>query len=76
MFEAVLGGARQVVNVRGADRANPMLLFVHGGPASVEMPLAWTFQRPWEDFFTVVQWDQRGAGAHSRSTTPRRLRRR
>lgn len=26
------------------------------------MPIAWAFQRPWEDFFTVVQWDQRGAG--------------
>lgn len=61
-FEAVLGGARQVVNVRGADRANPILVFVHGGPGAVEMPVAWAFQRPWEDFFTVVQWDQRGAG--------------
>jgi len=61
-FEAVLGGARQAVNVRGADRDNPILLFVHGGPGSVEMPMAWSFQRPWEDYFTVVQWDQRGAG--------------
>lgn len=23
---------------------------------------SWTYQRPWEDFFTVVQWDQRGSG--------------
>ncbi|MDR3414738.1 MAG: alpha/beta hydrolase [Nevskia sp.] len=61
-FEATLGGARQVVNVRSADRGNPILLFVHGGPGAVEMPVAWAFQRPWEDFFTVVQWDQRGAG--------------
>ena len=57
-----LGGARQVVNIRGADRTNPVLLYIHGGPGSVEMPMAWSFQRPWEDFFTVVQWDQRGAG--------------
>ncbi|MEG3089193.1 alpha/beta fold hydrolase [Sphingomonas sp. PB4P5] len=57
-----LGGARQVVNIRGADRANPILLYIHGGPGSVEMPMAWSFQHPWEDFFTVVQWDQRGAG--------------
>lgn len=61
-FEVTLGGARQIVNVRGADRGNPLLLFVHGGPGAVEMPIAWAFQRPWEDFFTVVQWDQRGAG--------------
>lgn len=57
-----LGGARQVVNIRGANRANPVLLYIHGGPGSVEMPMAWSFQHPWEDFFTVVQWDQRGAG--------------
>jgi pimeloyl-ACP methyl ester carboxylesterase len=61
-FEVTLGGARQVVNVRGADRANPVIVFIHGGPGAVEMPFAWTFQKPWEDFFTVVQWDQRGAG--------------
>jgi proline iminopeptidase len=61
-FELTLGGARQVVNVRGSDRDNPLLIFIHGGPGSVEMPIAWSFQRPWEDFFTVVQYDQRGAG--------------
>ena len=61
-FMATLGGAKQVVNVRGTDRANPILIYVHGGPAAVEMPIAWSFQRPWEDYFTVVQWDQRGAG--------------
>ena len=56
-FEAVLGGARQVINVRGADRGNPILIYIHGGPGAVEMPFGWAFQRPWEDFFTVVQWD-------------------
>lgn len=61
-FVATLGGAKQVVNVRGTDRDNPILVFVHGGPGAVEMPFAWTFQRPWEDFFTVVHYDQRGAG--------------
>lgn len=61
-FEVTLGGARQIVNVRGSDRENPILIFVHGGPGAVEMPFAWAFQRPWEDVFTVVQYDQRGAG--------------
>jgi len=70
-FEVTLGGARQVVNVRGSDRVNPILLFVHGGPASPEMPLAWSFQRPWEDFFTVVQWDQRGSGRSFRIEDPK-----
>lgn len=53
-FEMTLGGTRQVVNVRGSDRNNPLLIFIHGGPGAVEMPIAWSFQRPWEDFFTVV----------------------
>jgi pimeloyl-ACP methyl ester carboxylesterase len=57
-----LGGVRQWISVRGNDPANPILLFIHGGPGSPMMPESWTFQRPWEDFFTVVQWDQRGAG--------------
>lgn len=69
-FIVELGGVRQAVSVRGADRRNPILLFVHGGPGSVEMPMAWAFQRPWEDFFTVVQWDQRGAGKSFPLTDP------
>jgi proline iminopeptidase len=72
-FEVTLGGARQVVNVRGADRGNPILIYVHGGPGAVEMPFAWAFQRPWEDFFTVVQWDQRGAGRSYALNDPRAL---
>ena len=69
-FVATLGGARQYVSVRGADKANPILIYVHGGPASVELPLSWSFQRPWEDFFTVVQWDQRAAGKSYRLNDP------
>jgi proline iminopeptidase len=72
-FIATLGGARQAVSVRGAHRDNPLLLFVHGGPGSVEMPMAWTFQRPWEDYFTVVQWDQRGAGKSYPLNDPKAL---
>lgn len=72
-FVATLGGARQVVNVRGADRANPILVFVHGGPGAVEMPFAWAFQRGWEDHFTVVQYDQRGAGRSFPLNDPKAL---
>jgi pimeloyl-ACP methyl ester carboxylesterase len=62
LLKVELGGIPQWVNIRGANPANPILLFLSGGPGSPEMPESWTFQRPWEDFFTVVQWDQRGAG--------------
>ena len=57
-----LGGIEQWISIRGADRDNPVLLYLHGGPAQPMMPASWTFQRAWEDYFTVVQWDQRAAG--------------
>lgn len=57
-----INGVAQWISVRGRDRRNPILLFIHGGPASTEMPVSWLYQSPWEDFFTVVQWDQRAAG--------------
>jgi pimeloyl-ACP methyl ester carboxylesterase len=64
-----IGGIDQWLSIRGKDRRNPILLFLHGGPASPAMPEAYTFQTPWEDYFTVVQWDQRGAGRTYRSNT-------
>ena len=57
-----VNGTQQWISVRGKDLRNPILLVLHGGPGSPEMPDDWTFQTPWEDFFTVVEWDQRGAG--------------
>ncbi|HMM67279.1 MAG TPA: alpha/beta fold hydrolase [Dokdonella sp.] len=62
-LEAVrIGGIDQWVSIRGSDRRNPVLLMLHGGPGWVAMPSSWYFQRGWEEYFTVVQWDQRGAG--------------
>lgn len=57
-----IGGIKQWISVRGTSPENPILLFIHGGPGSTTMPESWAFQRPWEDYFTVVQWDQRGSG--------------
>ena len=57
-----IGGIDQWIEVRGDDVNNPILLFIHGGPGIAFIPLAGSFQGPWERHFTVVQWDQRGAG--------------
>ena len=57
-----IGGIDQWIEVRGQDVNNPILLFIHGGPGIAFMPLSGSFQGPWEKYFTVVQWDQRGAG--------------
>jgi pimeloyl-ACP methyl ester carboxylesterase len=57
-----IGGIDQWIHVRGQNVNNPILLFIHGGPGVAFIPLAREFQGPWESHFTVVQWDQRGAG--------------
>jgi len=57
-----IGGIEQWVTIRGEDRNNPVLLFLHGGPADVTNPWTFVMFTPWEKQFTVVQWDQRGAG--------------
>lgn len=56
-----LGDIEQWVTIRGEDKNNPVVLFIHGGPGStysIFSPLL----RSWEKYFTIVQWDQRGAG--------------
>lgn len=57
-----IGGIAQYVTIRGEDRNNPVLLFLHGGPGEATNPWSFKFFSPWEQQFTVVQWDQRGAG--------------
>src|ERR1017187_8175769 len=57
-----LGNLKQYVLIRSIDINNPILLFIHGGPGMPLMYLSHSFQRPLEKRFTVVQWDQRGAG--------------
>ena len=62
-----IGGIEQWVQIRGADRRNPVLLIVHGGPGSTWDPFTDLF-RDWEQHFTMVYWDQRGAGKTYRKT--------
>ena len=57
-----IGGIEQWLHVRGRNKDNPILLFLHGGPGSPHIGWFDDIQRPWEDHFTVVQWDQRQAG--------------
>lgn len=56
-----IGGIEQWIQIRGEDRNNPVLLCLHGGPGATWTPLTALFVT-WETQFTVVQWDQRGAG--------------
>jgi pimeloyl-ACP methyl ester carboxylesterase len=72
-YKTRIGGIDQWLDVRGQDRANPMILFVHGGPAAPITPTMWQFQRPLEEYFTVANWDQRGAGKTYGETDPQQV---
>lgn len=57
-----VGGIEQWITIRGEDRANPVILFLHGGPGDATNPWGHVAFRSWLRHFTVVQWDQRGSG--------------
>lgn len=57
-----LGGLDQWVMIRGARTANPVLIFLHGGPGFSETTLHRRYNAELEESLTVVYWDQRGAG--------------
>ncbi len=57
-----IGGIEQWITIRGEDRQNPVLLFLHGGPGDATNPWGYAAFRSWLKAFTVVQWDQRGTG--------------
>lgn len=56
-----IGGIEQWVQIGGYAPNHPPLLYLHGGPGGTSVPAAAAW-KPWEDHFTVVHWDQRGAG--------------
>jgi pimeloyl-ACP methyl ester carboxylesterase len=66
-----LGGLDQWVMMRGESVANPLLILLHGGPGLSETPLFRHFNAPLEKIFTVVYWDQRGAGKSFARAIPR-----
>ena len=57
----------------GADRRNPVLLYIHGGPGYVSIPMSWWFSRGLEEYFTVIQWDQRATGKTYLLTDPAKV---
>jgi pimeloyl-ACP methyl ester carboxylesterase len=57
-----IGGMEQWVRIKGSSCANPIVVLVHGGPGNPTTPWADNVYKAWEKDFTIVQWDQRGAG--------------
>lgn len=57
-----INGVKMGMIIKSKDTSNPVLLFVHGGPGMPEYFLTEDYPTGLENYFTVVWWDQRGAG--------------
>jgi pimeloyl-ACP methyl ester carboxylesterase len=65
-----VNGIKQWLLIRGVDKSNPVLLFVHGGPGTAHIAIMRNYQKELEKHFVVVQWDQRGAGLSGMEPVP------
>lgn len=57
-----INGVKMGMRIKSKDISNPVLLFVHGGPGMPEYFLSEAYPTGLEDYFTVIWWEQRGAG--------------
>lgn len=57
-----LGGQEQYLLIRGEDVENPVIIWLHGGPAGSDAFVNHVFQKYLVDEYTVINWDQRGCG--------------
>lgn len=57
-----INGIEQGMFIKGKNKSNPVLLFVHGGPGMPEYAISRKYPIVLENYFTVCWWEQRGAG--------------
>lgn len=57
-----IGGVTQGMFIKSRNINNPILLYVHGGPAFPNYFLFDKYQSDLENYFTVCYWEQRGGG--------------
>ncbi len=57
-----LGGQEQYLLIQGADVNNPVIIWLHGGPATPDAYMNYVFQRYLVSEYTIINWDQRGCG--------------
>jgi pimeloyl-ACP methyl ester carboxylesterase len=57
-----IGGIEQYVQIRGEDKDNPVILWLHGGPGFPLTYLTYYYQSALEKDYTIVDFEQRGCG--------------
>lgn len=57
-----LGGQEQYLLIRGENKDNPVIIWLHGGPSGSDTYANYAFTKYLVDEYTVVGWDQRGCG--------------
>jgi pimeloyl-ACP methyl ester carboxylesterase len=62
LIKVRLGGYKQSLLIRGIDKKNPIIIFLHGGPGYPCISYIRKYQTELEKHFVVVNWDQRGSG--------------
>ena len=66
-----INGVKQTLLLRGENRRNPIVLFLHGGPGTAQISFARRWLKELEKDYVVVNWDQRGAGLSYSSAVPK-----
>lgn len=57
-----INGSKQFVSISSQKQEAPLLLYLHGGPGDAALPLFLKYNQELEKTYTVVVWEQRGAG--------------
>lgn len=57
-----LNGQEQFIRVMGKNADNPVIILLHGGPASPDGMMDYCFMDYLMDDYTYITWDQRGCG--------------
>lgn len=57
-----IDGMKQYIQIRGENIENPVMIFIHGGPASPMGYVSAYYQKGLESELTMINYDQRGCG--------------
>lgn len=57
-----VNGIKQYIQIRGEDVSNPIMIFIHGGPAGPMGYVSAYYQKFLEEDLTIINYDQRGCG--------------